>query len=46
MRRLLKKVVQQEIDLGDTSTLVDQTIIDQIRALTLKKSRLLHEPMG
>ncbi|WP_243017977.1 acetate--CoA ligase [Candidatus Cardinium hertigii] len=37
MRRLLKKVVQQDADLGDTSTLVDQTIIEQLLALTTKK---------
>ncbi|WP_243517815.1 MULTISPECIES: acetate--CoA ligase [unclassified Candidatus Cardinium] len=37
MRRLLKKIVQQEADLGDTSTLVDQTIMEQLRALITKK---------
>lgn len=34
MRRLLRKIVRREVHLGDTSTLVDQSIIDQLRALT------------
>lgn len=35
MRRLLRKIVRQEVHLGDTSTLVDETIINQLQALTL-----------
>ncbi|AXI24349.1 acetate--CoA ligase [Cardinium endosymbiont of Sogatella furcifera] len=41
MRRLLKKIVQQETHLGDTSTLVNQHIIDQLRAVTLNKVKIL-----
>ncbi|WP_342265401.1 acetate--CoA ligase [Cardinium endosymbiont of Philonthus spinipes] len=40
MRRLLKKIVRQEIHLGDTSTLVDENIIEQLRAFTLNKVKI------
>ncbi|MGI2299809.1 acetate--CoA ligase [Candidatus Cardinium hertigii] len=41
MRRLLRKIVREEVHLGDTSTLVDPNIIDQIRALILHKAKTL-----
>ncbi|WP_419241204.1 acetate--CoA ligase [Cardinium endosymbiont of Nabis limbatus] len=40
MRRLLRKIVRQEVYLGDTSTLVDQSIVNQLRALTLNKVKI------
>ncbi|CAH2559934.1 acetate--CoA ligase [Cardinium endosymbiont of Oedothorax gibbosus] len=40
MRRLLRKIVRQEVHFGDTSTLVDQNIIDWLRILTLHKVKI------
>ncbi|TSJ80790.1 MAG: acetate--CoA ligase [Candidatus Cardinium sp.] len=40
MRRLLRKIVRQEVHLGDTSTLVDPTIVHQLRKLTQHKVKI------